>query len=108
MQIKEAEEKLSSGFFGFWLKQRRVTILVLIVIILIGGYSAIRIPKESVPEITTSSAVDTVCPFAISFISFLDRNQRCIKGGNIKKRVPARTSGHIKQKEFTVHHHHTV
>jgi multidrug efflux pump subunit AcrB len=51
MQIKEAEEKLSSGFFGFWLKQRRVTILVLIVIILIGGYSAIRIPKESVPEI---------------------------------------------------------
>ncbi len=51
MQLKEAEEKLSSGFFGFWLKQRRVTILVLIVIILIGTYSAMRIPKESVPEI---------------------------------------------------------
>jgi len=49
--IKEAEKKLSGGFFGFWLKQWRVTILVLIVIVLIGTYAALSIPKESIPEI---------------------------------------------------------
>ena len=50
-QLKRAKSELSGWFFWFWVKQWRTTILVLVLIVLIGAFSAYRIPKESFPEI---------------------------------------------------------
>lgn len=64
-QLQEAQGRLKSGFFGFWLRQWRTTLLVLILLILIGSYSAYQIPKESYPEINMGMiTVTTVYPGA--------------------------------------------
>ena len=49
--LENFKNKLQGGFFWFWIKQWRTTILLLILIMLIWAYSAYRIPKESFPEI---------------------------------------------------------
>ena len=50
-KLKKAKSELASWFFWFWVKQWRTTILMLIIIIWIGAFSAYRIPKESFPEV---------------------------------------------------------
>lgn len=61
--LQQAKEKLGSGFFAFWLKQWRATILFLIMLLLVGVYSAIQIPKESMPEINLGMVtITTVYP----------------------------------------------
>ena len=61
--LQEAKKKLESGFFWFWLKQWRTTLLVLLLIILMGSFSAIQIPKESTPEINLGMVtITTVYP----------------------------------------------
>ena len=52
-------KKLTSGFFAFWLTQWRTTFLVLILIVLIGTFAAIRIPKESSPDVSFGVIVIT-------------------------------------------------
>jgi len=48
-----------AGFFAFWLTQWRTTFLVLILIVLIGTFAAIRIPKESNPDVNFGMVVIT-------------------------------------------------
>ena len=59
MTVSEYNKKLTSGFFAFWLTQWRTTFLVLILIVLIGTFSAIRIPKESSPDVSFGVVVIT-------------------------------------------------
>ena len=63
MTVSEYNKKLTSGFFAFWLTQWRTTFLVLILIVLIGTFAAIRIPKESSPDVSFGViAITTVYP----------------------------------------------
>ena len=67
MSLSEYNKKLTSGFFAFWLTQWRTTFLVLILIVLIGTFAAIRIPKESSPDVSFGMVViTTVYPWASS------------------------------------------
>jgi len=59
MSLSGYNEKLTSGFFAFWLTQWRTTFLVLILIVLIGTFAAIRIPKESSPDVSFGMVVIT-------------------------------------------------
>ena len=59
MTGSEYNKKLTSGFFAFWLTQWRTTFLVLILIVLIGTFAAIRIPKESSPDVSFGMVVIT-------------------------------------------------
>ena len=59
MSLSEYNKKLTSGFFAFWLTQWRTTFLVLILIVLIGTFAAIRIPKESSPDVSFGMVVIT-------------------------------------------------
>jgi hypothetical protein len=59
MTVSEYNKKLTSGFFAFWLTQWRTTFLVLILIVLIGTFAAIRIPKESSPDVSFGMVVIT-------------------------------------------------
>ncbi|MCH2188389.1 efflux RND transporter permease subunit [Candidatus Gracilibacteria bacterium] len=45
------QQKLEQGFFGFWVKNFRVSFLFIFLIILSGIFSLISIPKESSPDI---------------------------------------------------------
>lgn len=44
-------EKITSGFLGFWVRQFRISYLVVISIIIMGLTAAINIPKESSPAV---------------------------------------------------------
>ena len=58
------QKRLNGGFFWFWIKQWRTTILLLVLIVLIGSYSAYRIPKESFPEVNLGMVtITTVYPW---------------------------------------------
>ncbi|MDD3302890.1 MAG: efflux RND transporter permease subunit [Candidatus Gracilibacteria bacterium] len=50
-RIKELREKTLKGFFGFWIKQYRISYLIILVILIIGFLSLLNIPKESSPSI---------------------------------------------------------
>ena len=49
--IKKIRNILESGFYGFWVKRRRTTFLVIVLLIVVGIMSAVQIPKESSPNI---------------------------------------------------------
>jgi len=51
VNIEKFKKKLESGFFGFWVKQRRSTFLFMLLIVFTGIYSLYQIPKESSPDI---------------------------------------------------------
>lgn len=48
---EELIAKFESGFFGFWIKQYRISYLIVIALIAMGTVAAINIPKESSPSI---------------------------------------------------------
>ena len=50
-KIEKIKQELESGFFGFWTKYLRVSILVLILLIVWGIFSLYMIPKESSPKV---------------------------------------------------------
>ncbi len=50
-KYKQIQEKLLSSFWGFWVKQRRFTFLIMFWVIFFGTLSVINIKKESSPEI---------------------------------------------------------
>ena len=50
-RYQEIREKLSAGFFGFWVRQYRISYLVVIALIIMGMLAIIKIPKESSPSV---------------------------------------------------------
>ena len=50
-RIEQVTEKLASWFFGFWVSKRRISFLVMLLIVLIWSVSVLLIPKESTPNI---------------------------------------------------------
>ncbi|MCS6982925.1 MAG: efflux RND transporter permease subunit [Candidatus Absconditabacterales bacterium] len=52
--------RLENTFLGFWVKQRRVSFLVLLLVLMIGIYSLIVIPKESSPDVSIGIIVVTI------------------------------------------------
>ena len=61
--LQAFKHKLHSGFFGFWIRQWRMTYLVLGLMILIGLSAVLTIPKESSPEVQLGVIlVNTVYP----------------------------------------------
>lgn len=62
---KELQNKVTSGFLGFWIKNFRLSYLVTFVIILVGILAVIRIPKEATPKVELGMVtVTTVYPGA--------------------------------------------
>ncbi len=51
MSYPELREKLLSGFYGFWVKNYRIGIMLVSLIGLLGIGSLLSIPKESSPDI---------------------------------------------------------
>lgn len=50
-RIAHLRDKFTSGFLGFWVKQYRISYLIVITIIIMGMVAAINIPKESSPAV---------------------------------------------------------
>ncbi len=50
-RIFELREKFTTGFLGFWVRQFRISYLIVITIIVMGLIAAINIPKESSPSV---------------------------------------------------------
>ncbi|HKL44146.1 MAG TPA: efflux RND transporter permease subunit, partial [Candidatus Absconditabacterales bacterium] len=50
-QYNKIQKKLLGGFFGFWIKKRRFTFILVGIIVFLGVSSMVSIPKESSPEI---------------------------------------------------------
>lgn len=50
-RITELREKFTTGFLGFWVRQFRISYLIVITIIVMGLTAAINIPKESSPSV---------------------------------------------------------
>jgi multidrug efflux pump subunit AcrB len=63
--IQELQAELESGFLGFWIKQYRMSYLIVIALIVLGVVSMIQIQKESSPNIKFGIiAISTVYPGA--------------------------------------------
>ena len=55
--------KLSGGFWGRWIRNRRVSLMIIVLILFLGGFSAYRIPKESSPSISFGIiGINTIYP----------------------------------------------
>lgn len=50
-RLTELREKITTGFFGFWVRQYRISYLVVITLIIMGGLAVWNIPKESSPSV---------------------------------------------------------
>lgn len=50
-RIEELREKFTTGFLGFWIRQFRISYLIVITIIIMGLVAAVSIPKESSPAV---------------------------------------------------------
>lgn len=62
-RLNELREKLTTGFFGFWVRQYRISYLVVITLVIMGGMAIMSIPKESSPSVKLGMiAVTTVYP----------------------------------------------
>lgn len=62
---KELQDKLTSGFFGFWVKNTKLSFLLTFVLIALGIAAIISIPKESSPAVDLGMVtVTTVYPWA--------------------------------------------
>ncbi len=50
-RAQELRDKFTTGFLGFWVKQFRISYLIVITVIIMGMMAAINIPKESSPSV---------------------------------------------------------
>ncbi len=50
-RLTELSEKNTSGFLGFWVRQYRISYLVVITLIIMGAIAVMNIPKESSPSV---------------------------------------------------------
>lgn len=51
VNIEKFKKKIQSGFYGFWVRQRRTTFLLMGLIVFAGLFSLYQLPKESSPDI---------------------------------------------------------
>ncbi len=49
--MKEFVKSLENSFFGFWVKNYKLSFLFILIILFLGGTAIYQIPKESTPEI---------------------------------------------------------
>ena len=56
----ELREKFTTGFLGFWVRQFRISYLIVITIIIMGLVAAVSIPKESSPSVKLGMIVVSV------------------------------------------------
>lgn len=62
-RLLELQEKISKGFFWFWVRQYRISYLVVITLIVLGAVAIINIPKESSPSVKLGTIlISTVYP----------------------------------------------
>ncbi len=62
-RIEELREKFTRGFLGFWVRQFRISYLIVITIIIMGTVAAVSIPKESSPSVKLGIiSISTVYP----------------------------------------------
>ncbi len=62
-RLTELRDKIKTGFFGFWIRQYRISYLVVITLIIMGGLAIVNIPKESSPSVKLGTiSVITVYP----------------------------------------------
>ncbi len=50
-RLSNLHEKNNSGFLGFWVRQYRISYLVVITLIIMGALAVVSIPKESSPSV---------------------------------------------------------
>ena len=50
-RIDILHEKFTSGILGFWIRQYRISYLIVITIVIMGSVSVLGIPKESSPSV---------------------------------------------------------
>ena len=50
-EVENIIQRLESGFFGFWVRNYRISFLAIVFILILGGVSLSIIPKESSPDI---------------------------------------------------------
>jgi multidrug efflux pump subunit AcrB len=59
----ELRKKFTSGFLGFWIRQYRISYLIVITIVIMGMLAAINIRKESSPAVKLGIiSIGTVYP----------------------------------------------
>ena len=62
-RLTELREKITTGFLGFWVRQYRISYLIVITLIIMGGLAAYSIPKESSPSVKLGMiSVTTIYP----------------------------------------------
>jgi multidrug efflux pump subunit AcrB len=63
-RLNELRDKISTGFFGFWVKQYRVSYLIVLALVVLGSVAIMKIPKESSPSVKLGTLmVTTVYPW---------------------------------------------
>ena len=95
-KIEKIKQELESGFFGFWTKYLRVSILVLILLIVWGIFSLYMIPKESSPKvdiwyISITTIYQWVSPMDIDTL-ITDKIEKQIKDINGIKKITSTSS----------------
>lgn len=64
MTTQQYSVRLQSGFFWFWVKNFRVSFMIIFLILAFGSFSLIQIPKESTPDIKFGIvAITTIYPW---------------------------------------------
>ena len=64
-RIRQLYDSLENNFFGRWIKNFRISVMVLVLLLWYGTYSLIQIPKESSPDIKFGLvSINTVYPWA--------------------------------------------
>ena len=62
-KLTELRDKISTGFFGFWVKQYRISYLIVLALVILGSVAIMKIPKESSPSVKLGTLmVKTVYP----------------------------------------------
>lgn len=62
-RLTELQEKFTTGFFGFWVRQYRISYLIVITLIIMGWLAIVSIPKESSPSVKLGTImISTVYP----------------------------------------------
>jgi len=63
-RLQEIQEKISQWFFWFWIRQYRISYLVVLTLIILGSVAIINIPKESSPSVKLGTVlISTAYPW---------------------------------------------
>ncbi len=63
-RLSDLHAKNNSGFLGFWVRQYRISYLIVITLIIMGALAVIKIPKESSPSVKLGIiSISTIYPW---------------------------------------------